>query len=69
METDCAPSVQACVADEDCQVLLTCVQACEEEACPAACVAASPAGAPLAVPILDCASASCSEDCAASGLF
>lgn len=62
-QTSCGAEIGACSADEDCASLLSCVQGCTSDDCTGACVSDHPNGVMLATPVLDCATASCPEDC------
>lgn len=63
-QTPCGAEIGACRADDACAALLSCVQGCTDDDCTGTCVSDNPNGVMLATPVLDCATASCPDDCA-----
>lgn len=58
----CAPNA-ACVGNADCTALVTCMDACRDDACFGTCLSAHPTGAGLLDTLSSCVETSCSAAC------
>lgn len=63
LDTSCCAENTACVSDADCTALLTCGDACTDDACIASCMTAHPTGAALLDTLSTCMEGSCSIAC------
>ncbi|MEZ4302491.1 MAG: hypothetical protein R3B70_46615 [Polyangiaceae bacterium] len=63
--TDCAPEMNACIADAECLALIACIQQCApgDMACGQACAQAHPDGLPEAQAVRDCRIDNCTDAC------
>ena len=63
LDASCCTQNTACVSDADCTALITCGDACRDDACFSACMSAHPTGAALLDTLSTCVGTSCSTAC------
>jgi len=63
LDASCCAESTACVADADCTALITCGDACSDDACISACFSSHPTGAALLDSISTCLENSCMSAC------
>ena len=63
--TQCAPEMNACIADAECLALVQCIQACSpgDSTCSQACITAHPDGFSKAQGTGSCRKLNCADDC------
>ncbi|HEY8078523.1 MAG TPA: hypothetical protein VIF62_30545 [Labilithrix sp.] len=67
LDASCCAENTACVSDADCQALLTCGDACTDDACFNACYSAHPSGAAKLDDLSRCVESSCASQCGGGG--
>lgn len=63
LDTSCCAPNTACVSDADCTALVTCGDACRDDACLSGCMTAHPTGAALLDSLSTCVGTSCATAC------
>jgi hypothetical protein len=63
LDGSCCGQTTMCLGDAECVALVTCYDACSDDACMAACDAAHPAGTADLSAVLSCVQTSCATSC------